>query len=48
MHPLSIQIITRDTKTEREVRQQYVVQSRHPRWEMIKIFIHALFHVKFR
>ena len=48
MHPISIQIITRDTATQREVRQQYMVQARHPRWEMLKIFVHAFFHVRFR
>ncbi len=47
MHPLSIQIITRDTASQREIRRQYMVQSRFPRWELVKIFVHALFHVKF-
>ncbi len=48
MHPISVQIITRDGTTQREVRQQYMVQAKHPRWEMLKIFFHAFFHVKFR
>jgi len=47
MHPLSIQIITRDAESQREIRRQYMVQSRHPRWQLLKIFFHALFHVKF-
>ena len=48
MHPLSIQIITRDSALKKEIQQQYVVQTKHPRWEMVKIFIHAFFHVRFR
>ncbi len=48
MHPISIQIITRDNASQREIRRQYMAQSRFPRWEMLKIFVHALFHVKFR
>ena len=48
MYPLSVQIITRDSIQQKEVQQQYVVQTKHPRWEMIKIFVHAFFHVRFR
>jgi hypothetical protein len=48
MHPLSIQITTRDTTAGREVRRQYMVETRHPRWELVKIFIHAFFHIRFR
>lgn len=48
MHPLTIQIITRDSVEQREVQQQYIVQTKHPRWEMIKIFVHAFFHIRFR
>ena len=48
MHPLSIKIITRDSVQKKEIQQQYVVQTKHPRWEMIKIFVHAFFHLKFR
>ncbi len=48
MHPLTVQIITRDFTDQREVQQQYVVRSRHPRWEMLKIFVHAFFHIRFR
>ena len=47
MHPLTVQIITRDSASQKEVRQQYVVQTRHPRWEMLKIFLHAFFHLRF-
>jgi hypothetical protein len=48
MYPLTIQIITRDSVLQKEIQQQYVLQTRHPRWEMLKIFFHAFFHVKFR
>lgn len=48
MHPLSIQITTRDSVEQREVRQQYLVETKHPRWEMFKIFLHAFLHTKFR
>lgn len=48
MHPLTIQIITRDSVLQKEIQQQYVVQTRHPRWELLKIFLHALFHLRFR
>jgi len=48
MHPLTVQIITRDSVEQKEVQQQYIVQTKHPRWEMIKIFVHAFFHVRFR
>jgi hypothetical protein len=48
MHPLTVQIITRDTAAGREVRHQYVVQARYPRWELLKIFVHAFVHLTFR
>lgn len=48
LYPLTVQISTRDSIEQREVRQQYVVQTRHPRWELFKIFWHALFHLEFR
>jgi len=48
MHPLSVQIITRDSVLQKEIQQHYVVQTKHPRWQMIKIFIHAFFHLRFR
>lgn len=48
MHPLSVQIITRDSVLQKEVQQQYIVQTKHPRWEMLKIFVHAFFHIRFR
>lgn len=48
MHPLSIRIATRDSVEQREVHQNYLVETRHPRWELFKIFVHAFFHIKFR
>jgi hypothetical protein len=47
-YPLTVQIITRDSKLDREVRRQYVLNTRHPRWELMKIFVHAFFNVTFR
>jgi hypothetical protein len=47
MYPLTIQIITRDSVLQKEIQQQYVLQTKHPRWEMLKIFFHAFFHVRF-
>jgi len=48
MHPLFVQITTRDTTEDREVQQQYLVHTNTPRWELIKIFVHAFFHMRFR
>ena len=48
MYPLTVQIITRDSTLQKEIQQQYVVQTNHPRWEMFKILVHALLHLKFR
>jgi hypothetical protein len=48
MHPLTIQISTRDNTQQREIHQEYIVQTRFPRWEMFKIFLHAIIHMKFR
>jgi hypothetical protein len=47
MHPLSVQIVTRDSATRREIQHNYMVETRHPRWELRKIFFHALFTLKF-
>ncbi len=48
MHPLTVLISTRDSVAQREIQQQYVVQTRHPRWELVKIFWHAFVSMKFR
>ncbi len=48
MYPLTVRIITRDSVQQKEIQQQYIVQTRFPRWEMAKIFWHALFHIRFR
>lgn len=47
-YPLTVQISTRDSVHNREVRRHYILETRHPRWELFKIFVHALFHVRFR
>ena len=47
-YPLSLQISTRDSVLQKEIQLEYVVQTRHPRWEMLKIFLHAFFHIRFR
>jgi len=48
MHPLTVQIITRDSVERREVLREYVVRTKHPRWELLKIAVHALFHIEYR
>jgi hypothetical protein len=48
MHPLTMQISTRDNVLQKEVQLHYVVQTGHPRWEMIRIFLHAFVHIRFR
>ncbi len=48
MHPLTVQITTRDSVQQKEIQHHYAVQTNHPRWEMLKIFFHALFHITFR
>lgn len=47
-HPLSVNITTKDTVAQREVQHNYVLQTRHPRWELFKIFLHVLLHARFR
>ena len=48
MHPLTVQIITRDSVLQKELQHQYVVETRFPRLELLKIFLHALIHLRFR
>lgn len=48
MHPLSIQITTRDSVEQREIHRTYAVEARHPRWELVKIFWDAFLNLKFR
>jgi hypothetical protein len=48
MHPLTVQIITRDKALQKEVQHQYVVETRFPRLELLKIFWHAIVHLRFR
>ena len=47
MVPLTIEISTRDRGRQKEIRRQYIVRTRFPRWELIKIFWHILFHLRF-
>jgi hypothetical protein len=46
--PLSVTISTRNSIAGRDVQQQYIVQTKHPRWELFKIFVHAMTHMEFR
>ena len=39
MHPLTIHIVTRDSAARKEIQRHYVVQTRHPRWEMVKTVV---------
>jgi hypothetical protein len=47
MHPLSVQIVTRDSRSQQEIRHQYLMETRFPRWELVKIFFHAFFSIRF-
>lgn len=46
--PLSVVISTRDRSAGREVQQQFLVHTRHPRWELLRIFVRAFFQIRFR
>ena len=48
MHPLSVQIITRDSHLQKEIHLEYDVQTRFPRWELLKILVRALFNLQYR
>lgn len=48
MHPLSVQITTKDASGKRDVQYNYVLQTDSPRWELLKIFFKAFFTMKFR
>jgi len=47
-HPLFVLITTRDATADREVQQQFLVHTRFPRWELVKIFAKAFIHLKVR
>jgi hypothetical protein len=47
MHPLSVQIITRDNRLQKEIHQTYEASSRFPRWELVKIFFRAFMNLKY-
>ncbi len=42
-HPLSVIIITRDPKTQREVHTRYDAQTRFPRFRLMLIFFRSFF-----
>jgi hypothetical protein len=46
MVPLAVRITTQDPATGREIEHQYLSETRHLRWELIKIFVHALTHLR--
>jgi hypothetical protein len=46
--PLSVMISTRDSLEGRDVQHQYIVRTRHPRWELLRILVRALFEIRFR
>jgi hypothetical protein len=48
MVPLSVMISTRDSREGRDIQHHYVVSTSHPRWELIRIVVRALFEIKFR
>jgi hypothetical protein len=48
MHPLTVQILTKDRLRQKEVQLQYVVETKHPRWELFKIFWNAFITLRFR
>ena len=48
MHPLSVQIITRDSDQQKEIHQHYTVTTRFPRWELVKIFLRAFMSLRFK
>ena len=48
MHPLFVQIITRDNVQQKEIHQRYNVTARYPRWELLKIFLRAFVSLRFR
>jgi len=48
MHPISVQIITRDSTLQKEIHREFMVQTKYPRWGLFKIFLQAFFSLKFR
>gem|GEM_PF-1250399 len=46
--PIAVTISTRDTTENRDVQHQYIVRTRHPRWELLRILVRALFEIRFR
>jgi hypothetical protein len=48
MHPLSVQITTKDPSGKRDVQYTYMLQTKSPRWELLKIFLKMLITMKSR
>ena len=48
MHPLSVRFITRDRNLQKEIHQQYDVQTKFPRWGLLKIFLRAFLNLRYR
>lgn len=46
--PLSVVISTRANALDREIQHHYLVHTRFPRWELFRIFVRALFQIRFR
>lgn len=46
--PIAVLISTRDMTEGRDVQHQYIVRTRHPRWELFRILVRALFEIRFR
>jgi hypothetical protein len=46
MHPLAVNITTQDPTTGKQIQHQYLTETRHLRWELIKIFLHAFTHLR--
>ena len=42
-HPLSVVIITRDAKTQREIHTRFDAQTRFPRFRLFTIFFRSFF-----
>ncbi|HXF99494.1 MAG TPA: hypothetical protein VNL69_01855 [Bacteroidota bacterium] len=47
-HALSVVITTKDTALQRDVQYSFVLQTKHPRWELVKILLRVLFTMRFR
>ena len=48
MHPLSVRIITRDSQLQKEIHQQFDLQTNFRRLGLLKIFLRALLNLRYR